>query len=181
MSDSEFEQFSKHNRPYKIERASDGSFTVHEPAGYLSSRMNAEINRQLANWNHRYKLGEVADSSGGFVLPDHSVKSPDAAWTSNDRIMALSSEERERNFSAVCPDFVIELKSKTDAIEVLKLKMKMWIENGCRLGWLIDPDKEIVYVFSNVNVSVHIGFDLPISGEPVLMRFELVLGELRFQ
>jgi Uma2 family endonuclease len=180
MSDKDLERFSRENKPYKIEKESDGALLVREPAGYLSSRINSEINRQLANWNFEFKLGEVADSSGGFTLPNHAIKSPDASWKSNERIQATDKEDLTV-FIKICPDFVIELKSKTDSVKNLKLKMKMWIENGARLGWLIDPDKETIYIFSNDKKSLHRGFDLPISGEPVLPKFELVLSNLRMK
>lgn len=180
MTDEEVENFSRDNKPYQIERESDGSLRVQEPAGWLTSAINSEINRQLANWNFEYKLGIVADSSGGFTLPNHSIKSPDAAWTSNERIHAVAENESSV-FAKVCPDFVIELKSKTDSIKDLKLKMKMWIQNGCRLGWLIDPEKETVYVFSDMHRSIHSGFGQPLSGEPVLPKFNLILSHLRMK
>jgi Uma2 family endonuclease len=178
MTDEDLERFSRDNKPYKIEKDPDGTLTVQEPAGYLSSRINSEINRQLANWNFEHKLGEVADSSGGFTLPNHAIKNPDAAWTSNERIQALTKEDQTL-FTRVCPDFIIELKSKTDSIKKLKLKMKMWMENGCRLGWLIDPDKERVYVFHEEEMFTHLGFDSSLSREPILPKLTLILANLR--
>lgn len=180
MTDEDLERFSRDNKLYKIEREADGSLMVKEPAGRLTSRINSEINRQLANWNFEHKLGEVADSSGGFTLPNHSIKSPDAAWTSNERIQRLSESDLVL-FTKVCPDFVIELKSKTDSIKNLKLKMKMWVENGCRLGWLINPERETVHIFSPSGESVQAGFDHALSGEPVLPKFTLVLAHLRMK
>jgi Uma2 family endonuclease len=94
MTAEDLERFSRDNKPYKFEKDPDGTLTVQEPAGYLSSRINSEINRQLANWNFEHKLGEVADSSGGFTLPNHAIKNPDAAWTSNERIQALTKEDQ---------------------------------------------------------------------------------------
>lgn len=180
MTDEDLARFSRDNRPYKIEKESDGSLLVNEPAGYLSGRINTEILRQLANWNFEYKLGEVADSNSGFTLPSKAIKSPDAAWTSNEKIGAVPEFDRSL-FIRVCPDFIIELKSGFDSTKNLKRKMKMWMENGCRLGWLIDPEKEIVYIYHADTESAHHGFDLSISGEPVLRKFELVLKHLRMK
>lgn len=53
------------------------------------------------------------------------------------------------------------------------------MDNGCRLGWLIDADEEIVYVYFENAETIHKGFDTPLPGEPVLPKFELILSELR--
>ena len=54
------------------------------------------------------------------------------------------------------------------------------MENGCRLGWLIDVDAETVYIYEeNKPERVLQGFDQTLSGEPVLPEFYFVLSELR--
>jgi Uma2 family endonuclease len=93
-------------------------------------------------------------------------------------LKGLSPAELD-GFPHLCPDFIVELRSKGDAIKELKAKMNEWMENGCRLGWLIDADEEVVYVYHNQTEAIHKGFDTPLSAEPVLPGFTLVLSELR--
>src|SRR6185369_227819 len=87
------------------------------------------------------------DSSTLFRLPSSAMRSPDAAWVERSRTVALSEEQKEI-FLPLCPDFVIELKSPSDRLSELQEKMVEWIANGCELGWLIDPSKRKVHVYS---------------------------------
>ncbi len=107
------------------------------------------------------------------------MRNPDAAWVSHERLKKVSKEDLEK-FPHLCPDFIVELRSKGDTIKELREKMSEWIVNGCRLGWLIDADEEIVYVYrSGKRVSTHTNFNKSISGEPELPGFKLLLSELR--
>ena len=115
------------------------------PAGWDTSDKNAEITMQLRRWAKRDGTGRTCDSSGGFVLPNGATRSPDASWVRNDRLAALTAEERAK-FLPLCPDFVIELRSPTDSLSALQAKMREYIENGAQLGWLIDPLEGQVFV-----------------------------------
>lgn len=54
------------------------------------------------------------------------------------------------------------------------------MDNGVRLGWLIDPYKEKAYVYrADGSVVVVNDFDSSLSGEDVLPGFELKLSEFR--
>ncbi len=99
-------------------------------------------------------------------------------WVSNERLKDISPAELE-GFPHLCPDFIVELRSKVDTIKELKAKMNEWTENGCRPGWLINANQEIVYVYHKQTEAIHKGFDAPLSGEPVQPGFTLVLSELR--
>jgi Uma2 family endonuclease len=180
MTDEELDLFSRENKPYKFEKNPDGSLVVSEPTHSLTSQQNNEILYQLTKWNKETRLGRCFDSNAGFYLPDKSLKSPDAGWISNARYESMSASDREGFFN-LCPDFIVELKSNSDAIKTLKLKMELWMRNGCRLGWLIDPDTRTVFVYEGGKQNVHQGFENPISGDPVVPGFKLILSELRIQ
>ncbi|MGB0524792.1 MAG: Uma2 family endonuclease, partial [Flammeovirgaceae bacterium] len=108
-----------------------------------------------------------------------AMRAPDAAWMSNERWQSLTKEERLK-FPPICPEFVIELKSYTDSISSLQKKMLEWIDNGCQLAWLIDPEREKVYSYdAEGNIAVVESFDLYVSGEPILPNFKLELQSLR--
>jgi len=107
------------------------------------------------------------------------MRSPDVSWVTKAKWDVLTREEQEK-FAPVCPDFVIELKSPSDSLLQLKSKMEKWIENGCQLGWLIDPQAEKVYVYKpNIAVSTISGFDNEIEGDDLLPGFKLSLARLR--
>jgi len=137
-----------------------------------------EVAVELGIWNRSAKLGKVGDSNTGYTLPNAAVRSPNASWVSNERLAGLTPAQLEK-FPPVCPDFVIEIRSPGDAMGKLKDKMREYMDNGCRLGWLIDRSREQVFIFrANGAVSLLERFDQPISGEEVLPGFELVLTEL---
>ena len=97
-------------------------------------------------WARADGRGFVIESNTGFILPDGSMRSPDAAWIENSRWDALSDEEQER-YPSICPDFVVELRSRSDVLKELEAKMEQWIANGAKLAWMIDPAGQTVSVY----------------------------------
>ena len=140
---------------------------------------NAEISGQLYMWNKYYKYGYCFDSNAGFTLPDGDKRSPDVSWISNESANKLTGNKKEK-FAQICPDFVIEIRSKSDRINKVKTKMEKWINNGCKLAWLIDPEEQISYVYklNNYEYTVH-PFNEVLSGEDVLQSFELNMSEIK--
>lgn len=178
MTDEEFFYFCQDNKDFKFERTSEGQIILMSPTGFITGDRNRSIIKQISNWNDQYKLGRAVDSDTGFYLSNGAMRNPDSAWVSNERLKNISAAELE-GFPHLCPDFIVELKSASDRIQDLKIKMNEWMDNGCRLGWLIDADEEMVYVYLNSQQTIHKGFDNPLSGEPVLPGFNLLLSELR--
>ena len=122
--------------------------------------------------------GEAFDSSGGFILPNGALRSPDASWVLKSRLAELTEEQKD-GFPHICPDFVIELRSESDSLASVRRKMEEYLANGTRLGWLIDSidRRHRVYVYrQGVEVEVLEGPE-SISGEPELPGFTL---DLRF-
>ncbi len=118
-------------------------------------------------------------SSGGFTLPNGAVRSPDAAWISKTRWEQVDLELRKR-FAPICPDFLIELRSETDNLQVLQEKMTEYIENGAKLGWLIDPQQQKVYIYRPNSPVEELVKPSRLSGENVLSGFVLELKDLGF-
>ncbi|HMV81065.1 MAG TPA: Uma2 family endonuclease [Leptospiraceae bacterium] len=177
MDDDRLYKFCVYNREMKIERSSQGEITVMSPTGGESSSKNGTIFFFLKQYQRKVKTGKVFDSSGGFVLPNKAMRSPDAAWISTERWETLTAEEK-RKFPPLCPEFVIELLSESDDLYRTKKKMEEWMENGCRLGWLIDPFQKNVYIYKEFLQMKTQGFDMVLSGEDILPGFELPLNEL---
>ena len=103
---------------------------------------------------------------------------PDAAWILKERHFAFSEIERTERFTGIAPDFVIELRSKSDRLPILQKKMKEYIENGVRLGWLIDPFKKRVHIYRGDKTIEVLDNPQTVSGEDVLRGFELDLTEI---
>jgi Uma2 family endonuclease len=170
-----FEQLAIENPETRLERASDGTLLVMPPTGSEGGRRNTKLIWQLAAWNEATGLGEVFDSSTGFELPDGSIRAADAAWASSTRWQRLTEDERE-TFAPLCPDFVVELRSRTDRVVDLYKKMNAYVANGARLGWLIDPYERSVEIFrSGRKVEVLLDPET-VSGEDVLPGFVLRLA-----
>ncbi len=146
VSEADFEALCRENGILRFERTREGAIRVNPPAGGWTSSGNAEIAKQLTNWQSQHKCGRVFDSSGGFRLPDGSILSPDAAYLSPERLQTLPKGGL-RGFPKICPDFVIELLSESDTLSALQEKMLDWMSNGAQLGWLIDPYIRQVFIY----------------------------------
>ena len=141
-----FERLTVENPDARLERARDGTLVLMPPTGADGSRRNLNLAIQLGAWNEAARLGVAFDSSGGFELPDGSVRAADAAWVSLPRWQRLTQAQR-KTFAPLCPDFVVELRSPSDRMADLREKMIDYIANGVRLGWLIDPYEKRVEAY----------------------------------
>lgn len=174
LTDEQFFQLCQKNRELKFERNPQGDLIIMSPTGGETSERNSELNFQLRLWNHQYQLGKVFYSSGGFKLPNGSDRSPDTSWIPLAKWEALTTEQRKK-FLPLCPDFVIELRSPSDQLSSLQEKMQEYIENGTRLGWLINrSDRQVEIYRPHQSIEV---LDNPetLSGESVLPEFSLNL------
>ena len=176
-TDDEYFDFCQKHKDLRIETNKDGDLIIMPPTGVETGDRNAELTTQLRIWAKKNKKGKTFDSSTEFTLPSGAKKSPDASWILKERYDALSQKERE-GFSHIAPDFVAELRSKSDRLKPIQVKMAEYIENGVRLGWLIDPYKKQVHIYRK-NGEIEI-LENPkiVSGEDVLEGFELDLEEI---
>jgi Uma2 family endonuclease len=186
ITDEQFYQLSVANEEWRFELTAEGELIIMTPTGGESGIRNSDMNLDLGSWNRQTKLGKVFDSSTVFRLPNGGKRSPDASWVIQSRWEALSIEDK-RKFPPLCPDFVMELReaklsrreSQTDSLEKLRLKMLDYQANGCRLGWLIDPQSPLVdiYRLDQDVETINFSFDQPptLSGENVLPGFLLDL------
>ncbi|NES04063.1 MAG: Uma2 family endonuclease [Okeania sp. SIO2F4] len=177
ISHEQFIELALVNRDLQLERTATGELIVMAPTQSATGNRNSSITGQLWSWNYQTKLGKTFDSSSGFHLPNGSSRSPDAAWVKQERWDALTTEQQE-TFAPLCPDFVVELRSKNDTISELQKKMKEYQSNGARLGWLIDTKNQKVEIYRQ-NQEVEI-LENPnsLSGEDVLPGFILDLTEV---
>lgn len=176
-SDDEYFEFCRKHRDLRIETNKDGDLIIIPSTGGETGDRNSEINMQLRIWAKKDGTGKTFDSSTEFELPSGAKKSPDASWILKERYNSLTNEQREK-FPPICPDFIIELRSKSDRVKPLQEKMQEFIENGVRLGWLIDPYQKQVHIYRKNGEIETLKNPKTVSGEDVLKDFELNLEEI---
>ncbi len=175
LTDEQFFQLCQKNRDYRFECSASGELIIMPPTGSDTGRRNVKITTQLEIWNSQNHLGEVFDSSSGFLLPNGAKRSPDASWVKLERWNALTIEQQE-GFAPICPDFVVELRSKTDSLKDLQKKMPEYIQNGAKLGWLIDRKNKRVEIYRPDREVEILENPLTLSGEDILPGFILDLS-----
>jgi Uma2 family endonuclease len=162
------------NKDLRLELSAQGELSIMSPTGGETGDRNLELGGQVWFWNRQNGLGKAFDSSTGFKLPNGATRSPDVSWIKIARWNALTPEQRKR-FLPLCPDFVIELVSESDDLADTQAKMREYIANGLRLGWLINPKNKQVEIYRpNQEIEV-LQSPANLSGENVLPGFILDL------
>ena len=175
MSDEDFFQFCQMNDTLELERDSHGNIILMSPTGSFTGSFNFRVLGNLFVWNENSNLGIAFESSTGFTLPNGAIRSPDASWIRNERWNLLTNEQKEK-FAPICPDFVVEIRAKSDEIKYLQAKMTEYIENGTHLAWLIDRFDDKVYIYrANKPVSIVHSLKVKLSGDSILPGFVLDL------
>jgi Uma2 family endonuclease len=146
LSDEEFLAFCRANEPYQFELDATGEIVVTTPIGAMGGNFEGYLFREIDLWVERSGLGFAFNASVGYRLPDKSVRMPDAAWVTLDRWNALTKTQK-RKFPHFCPDFVVELRSPRARAKPLEEKMRIWMSNGARLAWLIDPVRKLAIIY----------------------------------
>jgi Uma2 family endonuclease len=177
MTDEQFFEFCQLNRDLHIERTATGDLIIMSPTGSATGGRNFKLSQQLANWTDQDGTGIGFDSSTGFTLPNGAKRSPDASWLLLDRWNTLTPEQQE-GFAPICPDFVVELRSPSDGLTELQAKMQEYIENGVRLGWLIDRPQRSVYIYRPGAAVETLANPETLNGESVLPEFLLDLSKI---
>lgn len=175
ITSEEFEQLCLDNPDLRLELTATGELVSMAPAGWESSERNGDLTIQVGNWNRQTGRGKVFDSSGGFTLPNGAIRSPDVTWIEKSKFANISSDVA---FPNVIPDFVIELRSKTDSLRTLQDKMLEYRANGVRLGWLINPQKQQVEIYRLDREVEVLQSPTTLSGEDVLSGFTLDLSSI---
>jgi Uma2 family endonuclease len=175
LSDAAFRKLYRANPDLWLERSAEGELIVMPPAGPDSSRRDVGLTTQLSIWNSATQLGGVFDGTVGFTLPNTAIRGPDASWIAKERWDHVSERDR-RKFTAIVPDFVVELQSWSDELPPLRKKMLEYIDQVARLGWLIDPKQTMVEIYRPDRPVEILERPATLSGEDVLPGFVLNLN-----
>ena len=177
LSDDQFYELCQNHHDLKFERNAQGELVIVAPVGGEGGSREAELIGDLVFWNRRIQLGKVFSSSTCFKLSNGADRSPDAAWVTWERWNQLTPAQQKK-FPPVCPDFVIELRSQSDAIEPLQQKMQEYIDSGLRLGWLINLQDRQVEIYRVNQPKQVLQNPKQINGEDVLPGFVFDLATL---
>ena len=178
ITPEQFEQLAEVEQLARLELTANGELIVMSPTGGTAGRKNFNLYLDLGNWNRRNKLGEAFDSSTIFTLPNGARRSPDVAWVKLERWNKLTQKQKD-GFPPISPDFVIELVSPSDLTnqryEDLQNKMQEYLDNGVKLGWLIEPSATTVEIYRAGEQVEILNNPQTLLGEDILPEFTLDL------
>jgi Uma2 family endonuclease len=174
LTDQEFSELCLVNPNAKLERNATGELIIMSPTGGNTGNRNIKLSARLEIWSEQNQQGLAFDSSTMFHLPNGAYRSPDAAWISFKRWQKLTMEEQD-SFPPISPDFVVELRSPSDTLISLQNKMQEYLDNGTRLGWLINPKNQQVEIYRQGQQKGVLLKPNQLSGEDVLTGFILDL------
>jgi Uma2 family endonuclease len=177
FTDDQFYEFCQLNDNLKIERNAKGEIIIMALTGGKTGNLNFEFNVEFGIWNRKQKRGISFDSSTGFRLPNKATYSPDVAWITKERWQSLTSTQQDK-FVPLCPDFVVEILSLSQPLPLLEAKMEEFMENGCLLGWLIDPYEKTTHVYRPKVETEKVTFDSPLYGGQVQEGFVVTISDL---
>jgi Uma2 family endonuclease len=172
FTDEQFYQLCLSNPELTIERDAEGRLIVMSPVGGDSGSREMDLGGEVYIWNRQTQLGKVFSSSTLFKLPGGGDRSPDVAWVELSRWEALTPEQRQK-FPPIAPDFVIELRSRSDNLQTLQDKMLEYLQSGVRLGWLFNPQNQQVEIYRQGQTKEVRSLPTQLSGEDVLPGFVL--------
>jgi len=172
LTDEQFYQLCLSNPDLTIERSANGALIVMTPVGGEGGSYEMELGADLTLWNRQTNLGKTFSSSTLFKLPNGGDRSPDAAWVELSRWQSLTPDQR-RKFPPIAPDFVIELRSPTDDLNLLQAKMHEYMQAGVRLAWMFNPQEQQVEIYRQGQPKEVRQLPTELSGEEVLPGFVL--------
>ncbi|MGD0796186.1 MAG: Uma2 family endonuclease [Acidobacteriaceae bacterium] len=177
VSDEDLLRFSVQNKPYKIELNKEGEIEIMTPVGYKGGKHEGYIAAALLLWAEKDGRGSALPANVGFKLPDGSCLAPDAAWLTKEHEDSLTPEQQD-GFPPICPDFLIEVRSQSDARRIVEAKIQTWLDNGAQLAWLVDPvDGSVTIYRPGEAVETLLRPEVVVAGAPVA-GFELRCARL---
>ena len=181
VTTQQFEQLANCEQESRLELTASGELIIMSPKGGTASRKNFSLIQKLANWIDQDQTGIGFDSSTVFILPNGARRSPDASWIKLERWNKLTAKQQD-GFPPIAPDFVIELVSPSDLknqrYQDLQNKMQEYMDNGAKLGWLIEPKSKTVEIYRQGQLPEILTNPKSLSGEGVLLGFVLNLTDI---
>ena len=173
-----FFQFANDNELYRLEFSAQGELVVMPPTGQDGNEGEQGVNYGLYGWGLD-NPGRTYSQTVQFSLASGAQCVPDAAWITQERYDALRGGDYRSTIPGA-PDFVVEVRSRTDRVATGLAKMEEWMDGGSRLGWYIDPYQRRVHVFRAGREVEVLDDPETLTGEDVLPGFVLEVRRLAF-
>jgi Uma2 family endonuclease len=129
-------------------------------------------------------LGEVF-SETTFILADTSdwvrgSRVPDLMWVSTAKLEAFRAlvKDADQKPFVLIPDLVVEVVSANDSFGALIDKVGLYLRDGVRLVWVIDPQARRVVVYTPDSPMRVLTESDTLTGGEVLPEFSAPLSEL---
>ncbi|MGQ9909800.1 MAG: Uma2 family endonuclease [Candidatus Flexifilum sp.] len=141
------------------------------PAGTDHSMLASWIATLLNNSALPGRLGIVTGEQGGYLLSEDTVRAPDAAFMSRERL-------RKRGPYAVGgPDLVVEVVSPGDSAGELQGKINDFFRAGTRLLWVVYPETRQIVVHTR-NAARTLNEADTLDGGDVLPGFRVSVSQI---
>jgi Uma2 family endonuclease len=177
LTDDQLFELCQINGELWIERTAEGDLVIMAPEGWETGIRGANLVTLLTQWAWQDGTGVTTGSSAGFILPNGAMRAPDVAWVLRSRLTGLTAEQKQK-FLPLCPDFIVEIRSPSDRLSTVQANMQEYLDNGARLGWLIDAANRTVYVYRPNQPVERVENPTTMSGESVLPGFVLDLQKI---
>ena len=147
----------------------------------MLQRRLASKNKGSNNYEKARKKVEKQHNHIAFKRKDYHLKLAHKVCDMADSIF-LEDIDLRQGFPPISPDFVIELVSPSDLknqrYEDLQAKMQEYLDNGVKLGWLIEPSAKTVEIYRLEQPVEILNNPQTLSGEAILPGFVWDLGEI---
>ena len=174
-TDERFAELWSRNEPLRFELDEQGCLVILSPHGWATSRRILCVAAQVAEWA-QVVGGEVAGPDAEIRVGRAGRRLPSVAWLSSKR--AALRDPNDEGPLPFCPDFVVEVVSPSDRRPQQEAKMRMWIEHGVRLAWLIDPFEAVADIYREDGSHEQQSRPAALSGEDVLPGLVVDLAEI---
>jgi Uma2 family endonuclease len=175
LTDDELMRFCAENDLLRVERNAKGELIIISPTGTEGGNAELDVATELNIWARHDGRGRALGPNSGVKLPDTAVRAADAGWVSWERYNAAANPSGFRQF---VPEFVIEVRSKSDSLTDVRSKMEEWKANGVELGWLVDPSRKVVEIYRPGREPEVLEGGSAVEGEGPVAGFVLELGKV---
>jgi Uma2 family endonuclease len=151
----------------------NGEIIVMSPSGYESEEVAFEFGRQLGDWVRPRKLGRVTGSSAGFILPNADTRAPDVSFVQAQRL-----RRSPKTFAELAPDLMVEVKSPTDSLTKLRDKIQEFLNQGTRVGILINPEQKRVEIYRSGQDTIILNDGDRLTVPDLLPGWEVAISDL---
>lgn len=155
----------------------EGELKQMSPAGHDHGRIAMELAVPLGQYVKSNRLGKIYAAETGFILktdPD-TVRAPDIAFIRQERV---ADAGRSKGYWKGAPDLAVEVISPSNSVEELEDKIRMWLEAGTRLVWVISPKLSTVTVYQSLTDIETLTEKDMLNGGDVIPGFEFPVAEL---